>query len=406
MPIFQYTGTDLGGKGVRGTVESDSAKSARQKLKRAGIILQDLHEKKIGAGQSQVMRKVFWRKSVPHNELALMTRQLASLVKANIPLVEALTAVMEQTEHETLKSVLADVRQKVNEGSSLSKALNLHGEVFSNMYINMIDAGEASGTLPLVLVRLADFLEAQQRLRGKVTTAMVYPMLMVGVGGTLMLGIFTFVIPRIARIFETMNRALPWYTQVILNISNFLTGYWWLVILSMVGSSFLIRTYIATESGRERKDRFMLKFPLVGDTVRMIAVSRFANTMSTLLNGGVPIITALGIAKAIVDNRVMSYAIEDAQENISEGQSIAGPLKRSGEFPPLILHMISIGERTGELPQMLEMVSKTYEEQVSVKIDRFTSLLEPVMIVVMGLAVGIIVMAVFSPLLQLQQFTQ
>lgn len=405
MPIFQYTGTDSGGKTVKGAVESESAKSARQKLKRSGVMLQTIYEKKIGAGQSQVLRKVFWRKSVPLNEITLMTRQLASLVKANIPLVEGLTAVMEQSEHETMKSVLADVRQRVNEGSSLSRALGQHSEVFSNLFINMIDAGEASGTLPLVLIRLADFLEAQQRLKGKVTTAMVYPALMVVVGGSLMMGIFTFVIPRIARIFETMNKALPWYTQVILNISNFLTGYWWLVLGMLVVSSLLLRTYISTEAGGERKDRFVLKIPIIGDTVRMIAVSRFANTMATLLNGGVPIITALGIAKAIVDNRVMSFAIEDAQENIREGQSIAVPLKRSGEFPPLLIHMITIGEKTGELPQMLEMVSKTYEEQVSMKVDRFTSLLEPVMIIVMGVAVGIIVMAVFSPLLQLQQFT-
>src|SRR3989338_5538026 len=254
MPIFQYTGTDSGGKTVKGAVESESAKSARQKLKRSGVMLQTIYEKKIGAGQSQVLRKVFWRKSVPLNEITLMTRQLASLVKANIPLVEGLTAVMEQSEHETMKSVLADVRQRVNEGSSLSRALGQHSEVFSNLFINMIDAGEASGTLPLVLIRLADFLEAQQRLKGKVTTAMVYPALMVFVGGSLMMGIFTFVIPRIARIFETMNKALPWYTQVILNISNFLTGYWLLVLGLIVGASFLLRTYASTEAGRERKD--------------------------------------------------------------------------------------------------------------------------------------------------------
>jgi general secretion pathway protein F len=405
MPLFQYTGTDPLGKSVRGTVESDSAKSARQKLKRTGVILQTIDEKKIGAGKSEMMEKVLWRKKVPVTELALLTRQLSSLIKANIPLVEALTAVMEQTEHDTLKSVMADIRQRVNEGSSFSKALNVHSQVFSNLFINMIDAGEASGTLPLVLVRLADFLESQMRLRSKVTTAMVYPMLMIVVGGTLLLGIFTFVIPRIGRIFESMNRELPWYTQLILNISNFLTSYWWLVIGAGLLASFMLRTYVSTKAGRERKDRFVLKLPIIGDTVRMIAVSRFANTMATLLNGGVPIITALGIAKAIVDNTVLSYAIEDAQENIKEGQSIAGPLKRSGAFPPLIIHMISIGERTGELPQMLEMVSSTYEEQVSIKIDRFTSLLEPIMIVVMGLAVGIIVMAVFTPLLQLQQLT-
>lgn len=403
MPIYQYTGSDKEGNSVKGQVEADSPKGARQKLKRSGVLIFSITEQSAKKGQSELLRLLFGRKSVPVTEMTMMTRQLASLVKANIPLVEAITAVMEQSEHDTMKAILADVRQNVNEGSSLSKACAKHPRVFSPLFINMIDAGEASGTLPLVLVRLADFMESQLRLQTKVRSAMIYPVLMTVVGGGLMLGIFTFVIPRIAKIFDSMNKALPWYTEIILNISNFLVSYWLLLMIIFLVGGAMFRAYIGTEAGKAKKDAFALRAPGFGDVLRMVGVSRFANTMSTLLNGGVPIITALGIAKTVVNNVVLADAITMAQENITEGQSLAGPLKKSGEFPALIIHMISVGERTGELPGMLEMVASTYEEQVTVKIERFTTLLEPLMILVMGGAVGVIVLAVFAPLLQLQQ---
>ncbi len=403
MPIYLYTGSDKEGNNIKGQIEADSSKGARQKLKRSGVLIFSIDEQSAKKGQSELLRLLFGHKSVPITEMTMMTRQLASLVKANIPLVESITAVMEQSEHDTMKAILADVRQNVNEGSSFSNACAKHPKVFSPLFINMIDASEASGTLPLVLVRLADFMESQLRLQTKVRSAMIYPMLMMVVGGGLMLGIFTFVIPRIAKIFNSMNKALPWYTEVILNISNFLVSYWFLLVLiSLVGGA-LFRAYVGSKAGKAKKDAFVLRAPGFGDVLRMVGVSRFANTMSTLLNGGVPIITALGIAKTVVNNTVLADAITMAQENITEGQSLAGPLKKSGEFPALIIHMISVGERTGELPGMLEMVASTYEEQVSIKIERFTTLLEPLMILVMGGAVGVIVLAVFAPLLQLQQ---
>lgn len=403
MPIFQYSGSDKDGSSVKGQIEADSAKAARQKLKRSGYLIFSIEERSAKKGQSELLRLFFGTRSVPVPEMTVMTRQLASLVKANIPLVEAITAVMEQSEHDTLKAVLADVRQNVNEGTSLSKACGKHPKIFSPLFINMIDAGESSGTLPLVLVRLADFMESQLRLATKVKSAMIYPLLMVVVGGGLMLGIFTFVIPRIAKIFDSMNKSLPWYTEVILNISNFIVSYWALLLIAGLIAGAVTRAYLGTERGKLRRDRFALVAPGFGEVVRMVGISRFSNTMSTLLNGGVPIITALGIAKTVVNNKILAEAITLAQENISEGQSLAGPLKKSGEFPALIIHMISVGERTGELPQMLEMVASTYEEQATIKIDRFTTLLEPVMILVMGGAVGVIVLAVFAPLLQLQQ---
>ncbi len=400
MAIFEYTGTDRGGNPVRATVEADTAKSARAKVKKNGVFLLSISEK--GTERKSRSFSISGR-AVNMSLLALTTRQFASLIKANIPLVEALNALVDQTDDLTLKGVLSDVRQQVNEGTSLRAALAAHPKVFPPIFVNMVESGEASGTLPLVLLRLADFMEYQVRLRGKVASAMAYPMLMMVMGGGIMLLLFTFVIPKIAAIFSSMNRALPWYTQMIMDISNFITGYWLLLLIGLFVLVYSFKRRISTPSGKAWLDRTILKFPIFGPLARMIAVSRFASTLSTLLTGGVPIVNAFTIVRAVVNNAPISEAIARAQENITEGQSIAEPLKRSGEFPQLLIHMISIGERTGELPQMLEMVAHNYEEQVNSRVTRLTTMLEPLMIVVMGVVVGIIVLAIFMPLLQLQQ---
>lgn len=405
MPLFEYTGTDRVGTAIRATIDADSIKSAKQKVKKSGVVLLSIDEKsnaKAG-GLSKLFPSFSGGGSVSLGALAVTTRQFASLIKANIPLVEALAALIDQTESLKLKTTLADVRQQVNEGISLRAALARHPKVFAPIFINMVESGEASGTLPLVLVRLAEFMEAQVRLRSKVTSAMTYPLLMGAIGGALMMVIFTFVIPKIATIFLSMSKKLPWYTKLLMDMSFFLKDYWWLVILIIVLVIWGFKSYFATETGRVKKDEWALKLPLFGDLVRMVAVSRFASTMATLLNGGVPLVSALGIVKSVVGNEVLAKAVAEARENITEGENISEPLKRSGQFPSLLIHMIAIGERTGELPQMLEMVSQNYEEQVNSKVEKMTSLLEPLMIVFMGISVGVIVMAVFVPLLEMQK---
>lgn len=405
MPLFEYTGTDRIGTAVRATVDADSIKTAKQKVKKSGIVLLSIEEKSNAkaSGFAKLFPSLSGGGSVSTSVLAVTTRQFASLIKANIPLVEALAALIDQTDHLKMKTTLADVRQQVNEGISLKDALGRHPKVFPPIFINMVESGEASGTLPLVLIRLAEFMEAQVRLRGKVTSAMTYPLLMAFIGGGLMMVIFTVVIPKIANIFMSMKKKLPWYTEALMKISFFMKDYWWVVILVIFGIFWLMRGYFATEAGKVKKDEWSLKLPLFGDLIRMVAVSRFASTMATLLNGGVPLVTALGIVKAVVGNEILAKAVADARENITEGENIAEPLRRSGQFPSLLLHMIAIGERTGELPQMLEMVSKNYEEQVNTKVEKMTAMLEPLMIVFMGLSVGIIVMAVFVPLLEMQK---
>jgi general secretion pathway protein F len=405
MAIYEYKALDPNGKNVRGVVEADSEKTARSKLKKSGYFITQLSEKNAAQKNKSLQTSFSIFNRIKITEIALVTRQLASLVKANIPLVDALTALIDQTENEKFKVILSTVRQDVNEGSSLAKALAKHPKVFSSVYVNMIEAGETSGTLPLVLLRLADFQESQVRLKNTITSAMMYPALMMIVAFLLLIGIFVFVIPKMVGIFASMNKPMPLQTQILLAISNFIVSYWWLLLILSIFSIMLFLKYIKTKNGKRRYDAFLITAPIIGPLMRMVAVSRFASTMATLLNGGVPIITAMNIVKNVVSNTLFVEAIDNAKENITEGQSIALPLKKSGQFPPLVIHMIAIGEKTGELPQMLENVSKTYEEQLATKIEGLTSLIEPLMIVFMGAIVGGIVAAIFVPLLQLNDIS-
>ena len=399
-PLFDYKAYDRGGKIQKGTIEAETQKAARLKLKKQDLIVTQIQEQD-PTKQRSSKDIPFLGGRIGVKDISLMTRQLASLVKANIPLVESLSALVEQTESPKLKGILSQVRQDVNEGSSLAKALRQHPKAFDNIFINMVEAGETSGTLSLVLMRLADFKEAQLRLRNKVISGMTYPALMMAVAVLLLIIIFTFVIPKLTKIFESMNKPVPLTTEVLIFISGTLTEYWYLILTGTLVLFWLFKKRIATPEGRLKWDRFKLKVAIFGPLIRMVAVTRFASTMSTLLGSGVPIITSMNIARNIVDNTVLAKAIEAARENITEGQSIAEPLRRSGEFPPLVIHMIAIGEKTGELPQMLQNVAHTYEEQVNARVESMTALLEPIMIVGMGGVVGFIVMSIFVPLLEI-----
>ncbi|MFN7684319.1 MAG: type II secretion system inner membrane protein GspF [Oligoflexia bacterium] len=399
-PIFDYKAYDSTGRTQKGIVEAEHAKAARQKLKKQGLMVTEVLEKSAArpTGGSSVP---FFGGKVGIKDISMMTRQLASLVKANIPLVEALNALVEQVEHDVLKVVLEKVRQDVNEGSSLAKALGQHPKVFDTIFVNMVEAGESSGTLGLVLLRLADLKEAQMRLRNKVVSGMTYPVLMLGVAALLMVAIFTFVIPKLTKVFESMNKPIPPMTRAMMWVSGFVTDWWYLILAALIVGLVMFKNYIGSQNGRPKWDAFKLKSPVFGPLVRMIAMTRFASTMGTLLGSGVPILTAMNIAQKLVDNAPISDAINKARENITEGQSIADPLKRSGQFPPMVIHMIAIGEKTGELPDMLRNISENYEEQVTARIEGMTALIEPAMIIGMGLVVGFIVMAVFVPLLDI-----
>jgi general secretion pathway protein F len=402
MPVFAYKALDQRGKNVEGLKEADSPKSLRGALRREGLYLTEVTgEKQAKAASPEVNVRRWVGGRVKADDVAVATRQLAVLVNAGIPLVEALTALVEQVDHERLKRVLSAVKQRVNEGSSLADALAQHPKAFSNLYVNMIRAGESSGALDVVLFRLADFTESQARLRSKVLGTLTYPAAMVVIGAAVMGILFTVVIPKITKIFEDTKVVLPWTTRILLGMANFMHDFWWAMILLLAGGIYGFIRWRRTEAGRARWDIWVLDAPIFGSLVRQVAVARFSRTLATLLKSGVPLLTALDIVRNIVGNTRLAAVIEEARESIKEGESIAAPLKRSGEFPPLVYHMIAIGEKSGELEDMLGNVANAYDSQVETKIAALTSLLEPIMIVVMGVAVAFIVFSILMPILQI-----
>ncbi len=404
MPVFEYKALSAAGKPVTGLREADSPRTLRGVLRREGVFLTEVlgekTQKKQAASREVNVRR--WVQSrIGAQDLAVATRQLAVLVHAGIPLVEAMTALVDQVEHERLKRVLGDVKQRVNEGAALADAMAAHPRVFGTLYVNMIRAGEHSGALEVVLKRLAEFTEGQARLRSKIAGTMAYPIAMMCIGTVIMGILFSVVIPKITRIFEQTGAVLPWYTRTTIALSSFAAGYWWAILAAAALAVWVFFRWKATPAGRARWDRFKLTVPVFGPVIRHIALARFARTLSTLLQSGVPLLTALDIVRNIVGNSRLADVIDQSRDAIREGESIAAPLKRSGEFPPLVYHMVAIGERSGALEEMLGNVAAAYEEQVETTIGALTSLLEPFMIVFMGVVVGFIVFSVLMPILQI-----
>ncbi len=403
MPVFEYKALTGSGKAVQGLREADSARTLRTVLRREGVFLTEvLGEQQAKAQQARevnVRRWVLGRVSA--EDLSVATRQLAVLVKAGVPLVESLSALVEQVEKEKLKRVLGDVKQRVNEGASLADALAAHPRVFGELYVNMIRAGEHSGALEIVLVRLADFTESQARLRAKVVGTMAYPAAMMIIGSIVLGILFTVVIPRVMKIFEDTRAALPWTTRALVAFTSFVTQFWWALLAVAIAAVWGFLRWKRTPAGKARWHRLVLQVPIFGRLSRTIAIGRFARTLSTLLKSGVPLLTAMDIVKNVVGNVRLAEVIEQSRDAIREGQSIAAPLKRSGEFPPLVHHMVAVGERSGALEEMLANVADAYEDQVETTVAALTSLMEPVMIVVMGSIVAFIVFSVLMPILQI-----
>ncbi len=405
MPVYEYKGLDAAGKAVKGIEDAESRASLRQNLQSRGIFVTDVFEGRAGrkgASKGEVdLKKMFV--FVTLRDISLLTRQLATLLKAGIPLVESLNALTDQTDKDELKRTLSDVKRKVNEGSSLAAALRDHPKHFSDLYVNMVKAGESSGNLDTVLERLTEFIEAQIELRSKVLGAMIYPIIMLFIGAVIMSLLFIFVIPKVTTIFKDQGAALPFLTQMLIGFSDLLSNWWFIVIPLFAAAIYGFNYWRNSPEGKPIWDVFVLKIPFVGGLVRMIAIARFSRTLGTLLDSGVPLLQALDIVKDILGNTRLVEVVEDARVNIREGDSIAQPLKRSGEFPPLVTHMIAIGEKSGQLEEMLENIAISYRQQVDVRIQALTTLLEPLMIVLMGIGAAIIVFAIMLPILQLNQ---
>ena len=429
MSVFAYTGVNEKGRTVRGTIDADSVKTARQLLRKKGIYLEEAKQLAEGAaratpgakpgkrgaaaveeggGSAPTFARWFGRikqlASSPTQAIAISTRQLATLLKAGVPLTESLNALVEQIEHEQLREAFTQVAERVREGISFAKALEEHPKFFENLYVNMVQAGEASGNLEAVLARLADFTENQLKLKNKIVGALAYPAFM-AVFGIVIIGVMmVVVVPKVSAIFEDFKKALPWYTQVLIATSRFVGSFWWLIILLGIGAGFFFARWRKTPEGAFKWDAFVLRVPIFGELQRMVAISRFTRTLSTLLSSGVPLLKAMDIVKNVLGNRVLETVVTEAAASIKEGESIAEPLKRSGKFPPIVTHMIAIGERAGELEGMLEAVASSYDNTIDARVAVLTALLEPMMIAVMGGASGGIAFAILMPLLQLNEF--
>ncbi len=409
MPVYAYKGLSDSGRNVSGIVDADTPKAARQKLRGKGVFPISLSEEKqsesgktISSIQaSKDVRSYFDR--VTPQDLALMTRQLATLVGAGLPLVDCLGALIEQVENARQKRILSQVREHVVEGGNLADALRLHPQVFNDLFVNMVRAGEASGALDIVLIRLADYTERAAALRSKVRSAMTYPAVM----GLLSLGILLFllsyVVPKVTKIFEETQQSLPGITVVLLAVSDFTADYWWFILLMSAASFAGLKAAIRTPKGRLRFDDWTLRVPYFGKVIKKVALARFARTLSTLLDGGIPLLQSLDIVKHVVANKVIQIAIEDGRNSIREGQSVAEPLRKSGHFPPLLVHMIAVGERSGELESMLSRAADAYDNEVEASVNALSSIMEPLLVVFMGGLVAFIVIAILLPIFELNE---
>lgn len=409
MPVYAYKGVTAAGKATRGTLTAESARAARARMRQDGVFLTEIGEARTTATVAGAARRDDeggWRidlsslQRIPTMEVALATRQLSTLVAAGIPLVEALGALTEQIEHARLKSVIAGVRERVNEGAALADALQQTRQ-FDDLFVSMIRAGEAGGALEVVLARIADYLEEQVRLQNKVSSILIYPAVMLMFAGVVVIALVTVVLPQITALLDSLDQPLPFYTRWIIAGSDFVRTWWWAIALVAIGGSVAFRQAIRTQKGRAAYDRIRLRLPVVGRITRLIAIARISRTLSTLLGGGVSIVRALEISKHVANNRTIGDAIEAAKVSITEGATLAAPLRNSGQFPPMVTHMIEVGERSGALEDMLAKVAETYDEQVETTVTRLTSLLEPFLILVMVGIVLVIIMATLMPLLQI-----
>ncbi len=406
MPVFEYIAINTASKRVKGVLDADSAQAARQKLREMELMPVQVGEttKTAKPTREVTLSEFFARPKTA--DIALFTRQLAVLLRAGMPHVDALDAVLDQIESKGLIKIVYQIKETISEGAALSVALDQHKRYFPKLYVNMVKAGESSGALEIVLFRLADYMDKQLALRRRVTSALMYPSLMIVVGFGVLFFLMTYIIPTITKIFLQLNRALPAPTVILINVSSFLRSYWWAMAALLALALLLLDQYQRTEGGRARWDRLKLALPIFGKLNRKMAVARFARTLGTLTQSGVNLMDSLEIVKSIVDNRVIALAVDDAQESVRKGEDLASSLKRSNVFPPVVIHMIALGERSGQLEDMLISVADTFDDEVDTTLAGIVSLLEPAMIVIMAVVVGFIVLAMLLPIFDMNRIVQ
>ena len=389
MATFTYTARSFAGEMRTATLEAQSRDDVIAQLRK-----QRLNVVKIDEATPKKPK----RGHIKMRDIVILTRQFSTMINAGLPLVQAMTILAEQTDNKVLSEVMRKVVFDVESGNTVADALSKHPQAFSNLYVNMVAAGEAGGILDTILMRLATFMEKNDALIRKVKGAMIYPGVIMTVAAIAVTVLLIFVIPVFENLFSSAGLALPLPTRVVMGASRFLKGYWYMVLGAIVTIAFVYRRYAATSSGRLNIDRMLLRIPVLGDVLRKSAVSRFTRTLGTLVSSGVSILDGLEITAKTAGNRVVQDAIMESRASIAGGDTIAAPLKKSGVFPPMVISMISVGEQTGGLDEMLSKIADFYDEEVDAAVSNLLSLLEPVMIVFLGAVVGGMVVAMYLPI--------
>ncbi|MFT4540478.1 MAG: general secretion pathway protein F [Planctomycetota bacterium] len=418
MPIYQYKAFAAGGAVQTGVVDADTERDARNKLRRNKLLVSDLKEMR-GRGrvsrnsekQTNVLARLMQARAANTGPGAReteiiggVTRQLATLLASGIPLVQSFDAIVEQAEQRRLETLFREIRERIQQGASMADALEEHPGWFTELYVNMVRAGQAAGNLDTVLSRLADYMQTQRVLRRKILGAMMYPAMMISIGMIVVAILMTKVVPEITTMLIDQDKALPASTKVLVDISYYFQNYWWLGLLVVGFTSAIIeRIHKKSPAGQLFLDRSLLRIPVLGDLLRRASVARFTRTLATLLQSGVPVIQGLEITEKVVGNRVVADATKHIRERVIEGTDIATPLKQSGAFPAVVGYMVAVGEQAGELEQMLDRIALTYDEEIDTVTERLTALLEPIMIVCLASVVGFIVYAIVQPILEMGQ---
>ncbi len=388
MPVFEYTARTAGGEETTGTLDAPSREQVVQQLRKDRLMVVRIREKKRRKGKGRI----------PTRDIVVFTRQFATMVNSGLPLVQALDILAQQSDNKILSDVTRQVVYDVESGNTLADALDKHRNAFSALYVNMVAAGEAGGILDTIMLRLASFLEKNDAIVRKVKGAMVYPAVIFSVAGISILVLLIFVIPTFQQMFASVNLELPLPTRIVIGLSDLLQGFWWLFGGGAIAAFFAIRAYYATDGGQLVIDRLLLGFPVLGDLLRKSAVSRFTRTLGTLLASGVSILDGLEITARTAGNRVIHDAVMESRGSIAGGDTIASPLKKSGVFPPMVTSMIAVGEATGGLDEMLNKIADFYDDEVDAAVGTLLSLMEPVMIVFLGVIVGGMIVAMYLPI--------
>ncbi len=421
MPRFEYIALDARGQESRGVIDAGNANDVVGQLRQAGYFPTSVVEEgkgttvKVAKTQQKAMKAaaapkakkggitLFQKKTVSSKVLMIFTRQLATLIDAGLPLLRGLNVLAKQEKDPVLRNTINSLADSVQGGSTFSESMAQHPRIFNKLYINMVKAGELGGVLELVLNRLAEFQEKAQRIKNKVVAAMAYPVIVLMIAMLIMLFLLAFIVPKFEQIFHDMlgGKPLPALTQVVINASNGLKTNWIFLFAGIVIIVVAYRMVAKTPAGRQLIDKIMLKAPLFGDLTRKSSISRFSRTLGTLVTSGVPILQALNITRDTAGNAVVADAVTKVHDAVKEGESIVAPLEASGVFPPMVISMVDVGEETGQLPEMLLKIAEVYDDEVDNAVEGLTSLLEPIMIVLLALIVGTIVIALFMPLIEI-----